>query len=109
MHMPDPTFPPLLTGHAVRGNEPAFETACARAAGGELGAGDVVWSRDTALIDLAVILEPDVPLETAVQMLPLAMVALGDLRLRLRERRLGRELVASNRELEKLRDLTLQD
>lgn len=78
MHMPDPTFPPLLTGHAVRGSESAFETACARAAGGELGAGDVVWSRNTALVDLAVILEPDVPQETAVQMLPLVMVALGD-------------------------------
>ena len=35
--------------------------------------------------------------------------ALVTLRLRLRERRLGKELEASHRELEKLRDLTLQD
>lgn len=78
MHMPDPTFPPLLKGHDVPGTRSAFETACARASAGELGAGDVVWSRHASRLDMAIILEPDVPLETAVQMLPLSMVAIGD-------------------------------
>lgn len=78
MHLQDPTFPPLLSGHDIPGTEDAFATACARAAAGELGAGDVVWSRDVARVDMAIVLEPEVPLETAVQMLPLAMVAIGD-------------------------------
>ncbi len=78
MHQPDPTFPPLLKGHDVPGTESAFETACDRAAAGELGAGDVVWSRDTSRIDVAIILEPEVSLETAVQMLPVSMTAIGD-------------------------------
>lgn len=78
MHLPDPTFPPLLTGHDVAGTEDAFKTACARAAAGELGAGDVLWSRHASRVDVAIVLEPEVPLETAVQMLPLSMVAIGD-------------------------------
>lgn len=78
MQMPDPTFPPLLSGHAVKGKAAAFATACERAARGELGAGDVVWSRNKARVEAAIILEPEVGLETAAQMLPLAMVALGD-------------------------------
>ncbi|MGI9385290.1 MAG: biotin/lipoate--protein ligase family protein [Methyloligellaceae bacterium] len=77
MHMPDPTFPPMLKGHDVRGEAP-FEVACARVAAGALGAGDVVWSRNTSRIELAIVLEPDVPLERAVQMMPLALVAAGD-------------------------------
>jgi biotin-(acetyl-CoA carboxylase) ligase len=78
MHLPDPTFPPLLNGHDVAGTESAFKVACDKASSGELGAGDVVWSRHASRIDLAIILEPEVPLETAVQMLPLSMVAMGD-------------------------------
>jgi len=78
MHMPDPTFPPLLKGHDVPGTKSAFETACAHATSHERGAGDVVWSRHASQIDIAIILEPDVPLGTAVQMLPLSMVAIGD-------------------------------
>lgn len=78
MHQPDPTFPPLLNGHDVPGTESAFKTACDRAATGELGAGDVVWSRHASRIDVAIILEPEVPLDTAVQMLPVSMVAIGD-------------------------------
>jgi biotin-(acetyl-CoA carboxylase) ligase len=78
MQMPDPTFPPLLSGHAVKGKAAAFATACERAARGELGAGDVVWSRNAARVEAAIILEPEVGLETAAQMLPLCMVALGD-------------------------------
>ena len=78
MHMPDPTSPPLLKGHDVPGTKSAFETACARASSRELGAGDVVWSRHASQIDIAIILEPEVSLESAVQMLPLSMVAIGD-------------------------------
>ena len=78
MHLPDPTFPPLLKGHDVPGTESAFEAACDRAAAGELGAGDVVWGRQDSRVDVAIILEPEVPLETAVQMLPVSMVAIGD-------------------------------
>lgn len=78
MDMPDPTFPPLLTGYDVKAGESAFRTACRRASAGELGAGDLVWSRGSACIEVAVVLEPEVGMETAVQMLPLFMVGLGD-------------------------------
>lgn len=78
MHLPDPIFPPLLSGHDVPASENAYEVACTRAGAGELGAGDVVWSRHADTVDVAIILEPDVTLETAVQMLPLSMVAIGD-------------------------------
>ncbi len=78
MDFPDPTFPPLLKGHDVPGAVEAFEDACTRASSGALGAGDVVWSRSATRIDVAIVLEPDVSLETAVQMLPLSMVAIGD-------------------------------
>jgi len=78
MHLPDPTFPPLLKGHDVPGTSSAFETACVKASSRELGAGDVVWSRHASQVDIAIVLEPEVPLEIAVQMLPLSMVAIGD-------------------------------
>ncbi len=74
----DPTFPPLLKGHDVPGSVSAFEDACKRASSGELGAGDVVWSRNGANLDVAIVLEPEISLDTAVQMLPLSMVAIGD-------------------------------
>lgn len=76
--MSAPTFPPLLSGHFLAAEEDAFEVACERAASGQLGAGDVLWNSNPSKVDTAIILEPDVPLETAVQMLPLAMVAIGD-------------------------------
>ena len=78
MNQPDPIFPPLLKGHGVAGTESAFKTACDRAAAGELGAGDVVWSRHASRVDLAIVLEPEVSLATAVQMLPVSMAAIGD-------------------------------
>ena len=62
MHLPDPSFPPLLSGHDVPGAEGAFEAACKRAATGELGAGDVVWSRNVDKVDMAVVLEPETAL-----------------------------------------------
>ncbi|MEC9369302.1 MAG: biotin/lipoate--protein ligase family protein, partial [Pseudomonadota bacterium] len=78
MKMPDPTFPPLLKGHAVDSDTDAFDTACARAGAGKLGAGDVVWSRNTYNLDIAIVLEPDVPPAVAAQMMPVCMVAIGD-------------------------------
>lgn len=78
MDNPDPTFPPLLKGHDVGENERAFERACAGAASGELCAGDLLWSRNQATVEVAIVLEPEVALETAVQILPVAMVAVGD-------------------------------
>jgi len=45
---------------------------------GELGAGDLVWSRNAARAELAIVLEPEVALERALQMAPLMLVALGD-------------------------------
>lgn len=78
MSQADPIFPPRLTGHEVHGGVSPFGTACADASAGRLGAGDVVWSRNTFYADLAIVLEPDVSLETALQMIPLATVACGD-------------------------------
>ncbi len=78
MHLADPDFPPLLKGHAVKAPLKPFAEACRRAQAHELGAGDVVWSRNTARAEAAIVLEPEVPLECALQMAPLLMVALGD-------------------------------
>lgn len=78
MHQADPVLPPLLTGHAIKAPLEAFTEACRRASAAELGAGDIVWSRNTARANLALILEPDVALKTALQMFALAQVALAD-------------------------------
>jgi BirA family transcriptional regulator, biotin operon repressor / biotin---[acetyl-CoA-carboxylase] ligase len=78
MHLPDPVFPPLLTGHAVKAPRKPLEEACRCASRGELGAGDLLWSRSTARADCALILEPEIPLRRAVQMAPLMQVALAD-------------------------------
>jgi BirA family transcriptional regulator, biotin operon repressor / biotin---[acetyl-CoA-carboxylase] ligase len=78
MHLPDPVFPPLLTGHPVEAARRPFEEACRRASRRELGAGDLVWSRDTARAECALILEPEIALRRAVQMGPLVQVALAD-------------------------------
>jgi len=76
--LPDPVFPPLLKGYAVPASKQPLREACRRAQVREIGAGDLVWSLGTALADLAIVLEPEVALERAVQMAPLMMVALGD-------------------------------
>ena len=78
MHLEDPQFPPLLEGHAVKAPKRPFAEACRLAGARKLGAGDVVWSRNTGRAEFAVVLEPDVVLERALQMGPLLMVALGD-------------------------------
>lgn len=78
MHLPDPTFPPLLNGHGVKSPLRPFNHAITGARTREFGAGDVVWSRNTALFDCAIVLEPEVAYERALEMLYLSMVALGD-------------------------------
>jgi biotin-(acetyl-CoA carboxylase) ligase len=73
-----PDFPPLLTGHAVAPPADAFSLACRRAASGEAGAGDIFWSRSRIELDVAIVLEPEVGVIQAREMLFVAMVALGD-------------------------------
>lgn len=74
----EPRFPPLLSASAVSAPDTARAAAIRGAAAGKLGAGDVVWSRHTAIAEMAIVLEPDVAFEKAQQMLPLVQVALGD-------------------------------
>ncbi len=73
--MDAPVLPPLLD--AVLAKEP-FKDAVEKLRAGKAGAGDVFFSNDIASARFAIILEPDVPASKALEMLPLAMVALGD-------------------------------
>jgi len=74
----EPTFPPLLSGRPVAAGEDAFAAALNACKAGDAGAGDVFWSRSQAVMDVAVVLEPDVPAARSLQMLFVAMVAFGD-------------------------------
>lgn len=78
MSLIDPVFPPLLTGHAVKAPLKPFAEACRRAGKGELGAGDLVWSRGLQRAEMAIVLEPEVAAGQALQMAPLMLVAAGD-------------------------------
>ncbi len=78
MHLPDPTFPPLLTGHDVKSPVRAFDHALEGARAGTLGAGDLVWSRNTQRLECAVVLEPEVSRARSMEMLFVAMVAFAD-------------------------------
>ncbi len=78
MSAPDPTFPPLLTGHAVAAHADPFAEACAGARSGTLDTGDVLWSRDERHARFAILFRPEVPLAAAAQMLLLAQVGCGD-------------------------------
>lgn len=75
MHVDEPRFAPLLTGYGVKAPQSAFAVACAGAATGRYGAADIVWARNTARIELALVLEPDVARRAALQMLPLFQLA----------------------------------
>lgn len=74
----EPSFPPLLDGRVVIKGDDPLKLAIAGATAGELGAGDALWLQDIAQADIAIVLEPDVPLAKAIQMLPLAVAAAGD-------------------------------
>ncbi|MDP2621557.1 MAG: biotin/lipoate--protein ligase family protein [Hyphomicrobiales bacterium] len=78
MHLPEPTFPPLLTGHAVKRPARPFAEAVEAARAGRFGAGDVAWSRNVSRLECAIVLEPEVRRERAMEMLYVAMVAFGD-------------------------------
>ena len=56
----------------------ALAGAVAGAQDHSLGAGDVLWDDNPARVELAIVLEPEVPRVDAAQMLPLAMAAAGD-------------------------------
>ena len=74
----EPTFPPLLNGRPVDEGTDAYQAAITACQAGDAGAGDIFWSRSEAVMDVAVVLEPDVPAATARQMLFAAMVAFAD-------------------------------
>ncbi len=74
----DPTFPPLLNGSSLEAGEHPMDWAKAGAAKGELTAGDLIWSKDTANLRFALVLEPEVNRMRCHEMLFVAMVALGD-------------------------------
>lgn len=78
MHLDDPEFPPLYSAHGVVAPRQPGEVAIAAIAEGKGQAGDIFWARATADASCAIILEPEKPLEIAMQAVPIAMVALGD-------------------------------
>lgn len=73
-----PVFPPLLHATSVDAAPGPFARAARLAHKEKAGAGDVLWSRSTSKAEMAIILEPDVPLAQAQQMAPLSMLAMGD-------------------------------
>lgn len=75
MHVEDPRFPPLLTGCGVKAPVQAFAAACQGAASGAYGAADVIWARNTGRVEMALVLEPDVPARRAREMVPLFQLA----------------------------------
>ena len=78
VHLPDPTFPPLLTGHSVKAPVPAWDAALKSARAGDGGAGDIYWARNVNHMEFALILEPEVSRGRCPEMLYLGMVAFSD-------------------------------
>lgn len=78
MRNPQPTFPPLLTGHRLAADRNPFNWAVSKAGKGKLGAGDLAWSEDARSLRFALVLEPDVPRERCGEILYVVMVAFGD-------------------------------
>lgn len=74
----EPTFPPLLTGYAVKGDVAPLVAALEAIARGDAGAGDFFWSRLFETARCAIVLEPETDAGSSLVMVPLAMVALGD-------------------------------
>ena len=67
--MTEVTFPPLMSGHAVSGDQDPFETACIKAVQG-CDAGLVVYNLGADLLRAALVFAPEVALRDAVAMLP---------------------------------------
>lgn len=67
--MNDPSFPPLLSGHAVTGATHPFDAARSMAASG-CDAGLIVHNITADRLMAALVMAPEVPLEDAMAMLP---------------------------------------
>lgn len=78
MHLPDPEFPPLITGVAVKSPDRPLDKAVAAMRRGEAGAGDLYWGRNTARLDCAIMLEPEVDRARCLEMLFVAQVAFAE-------------------------------
>ena len=78
MRDPQPTFPPLLTGHRLGADVSIASWVKSGATKGKLGAGDLGWSEEVDDLRFALVLEPDVPHARCPEMLFAAMVAVGD-------------------------------
>lgn len=78
MHLPDPEFPPLISGVAVKAPDRPFDTAVAAAGRGDASAGDFYWGRNTARLDGAIVLEPEVGRARCLEMLFVAQVAFAE-------------------------------
>lgn len=74
----EPELPPLLKGRRNLPGASALASAVEGASSHQLGAGDVIWADDPTTASFAVVLEPEVPLNKAIQVLPLTMSAIGD-------------------------------
>lgn len=73
--MSDLLLPPLLNPIEVSG---PFETAITCVRQRKCGAGDFFWEPSLTQADFAIVLEPDVVADRAVEMVPLAMVAASE-------------------------------
>jgi len=73
-----PSLPPLMSGHPVAASQEAFAAALAAVKAKAAGAGDLFWSEAVNRLDLALVLEPEVPAMRALQVHMAVMVALGD-------------------------------
>ena len=67
-----------LSGQPVADGEDVFSTAMLACVAKAAGAGDVFWSKSEAVMDVAIVLEPEVAVGPSLQMLFVAMVAFGD-------------------------------
>lgn len=78
MHLADPKFPPAYSGHGV--TAPLFprDVALRGASAGDLGAADIVWARRVDRVELAIVLEPDVPPDRLGEVRVLLQTALID-------------------------------
>lgn len=73
-----PLLPPLLSGHPLPPAADPFAEAVGAARRGMTAAGDLFWRADEDRLDLALMLEPQVPARRCLDMLFAAMVAFGD-------------------------------
>ncbi len=78
MHLFDPEFPPLYAGHGVKAPGVPLLAALDAIGRGDAGGGDIFWARAVDAARCAIVMEPDHDLAKALQIIPVAMVALGD-------------------------------